>query len=53
MNPQDEKSKDGEPERPTSSLAEDLMRLAKSKPPVIDPRPIDELLGYGPDGLPH
>lgn len=21
--------------------------------PVVDPRSIDEILGYGPDGLPH
>ncbi|MDQ2993170.1 MAG: hypothetical protein M3R30_10190 [Candidatus Eremiobacteraeota bacterium] len=35
------------------SLVDDLMRLAKQAPAVRDPRPMDELLDYGPDGLPH
>jgi antitoxin VapB len=24
-----------------------------SRMPVIDPRPVDEIIGYGPDGLPR
>lgn len=35
------------------SLVEDLMRIARAAPPALDPRPMDELLGYGDDGLPH
>ena len=32
-------------------LARIRARIAKSAPPVRDPRPLDELLDYGPDGL--
>lgn len=35
------------------SIAEALMCIGKAAPPVIDARPMDELLGYGPDGLPE
>jgi len=37
--------------RAKTSMVDDLTRLAKSAPPVRDPRPLDELLDYGPDGL--
>jgi antitoxin VapB len=35
------------------TIVEDLMRIARAAPPIVDPRPMDELLGYGVDGLPH
>lgn len=38
-----------------SSLAEDIARIARrcAARPILDSRSADEILGYGPDGLPH